>query len=122
MGKRESRSEMYRALFTAAILLTYVAVVALAMVAYKTPPQLDANGNVLVDPFANVKDLLTGVAAVATLALGYWFGAAGKDAAQETAAQAQGALSVAVASAPGDGKLDMKDLQQRFPKAFGQKG
>jgi hypothetical protein len=122
MGKREYRSEMYRALFTAAILLTYVAVVALAMVAYKTAPQLDADGKVLVDPFANAKDLLTGVAAVATLALGYWFGAAGKDAAQETASQAQGALSVAVASTPGDGKLDMKDLQQRFPKAFGQKG
>ena len=120
-GNTDDKSETYRAIFTGAIVATYVAVIIFAMVLSSKAPTLDAQGKTLVDPFANVKDLLTGIGAVATLVLGYWFGAAGKAQAESVAAQTQGALTVAIAATPDGQTLDMPGLQKQFPKAFGLK-
>jgi hypothetical protein len=121
-GNTDDKAEAYRAIFTGAILATYVAVIIFAMVVSSKAPTLDAQGKTLVDPFANVKDLLTGIGAVATLVLGYWFGAAGKAQAETVAAQTQGALTAAIAATPDGQTLDMPGLQKKFPKAFGLKG
>jgi hypothetical protein len=120
-GNTDNKAETYRAIFTGAILATYVVVIIFAMVLSSKAPTLDGQGKTLLDPFANAKDLLTGVASVATLVLGYWFGAAGKAQAESVAAQTQGALTVAIAATPDGQTLDMPGLQKQFPKAFGLK-
>jgi hypothetical protein len=120
-GNTDSKAETYRAVFTGAILATYVVVIIFAMVLSSKAPTLDAHGKTLLDPYANAKDLLTGVASVATLVLGYWFGAAGKAQAESVAAQTQGALTVAIAATPDGQTLDMPGLTKQFPKAFGLK-
>jgi hypothetical protein len=104
-------------------LLTYIAVVVLAMVASKTPPTLNKAGAVLVDPFANALTILASVGGFATTAFAYWFASVGKEKAEVKAAQSQGALTYVAAKSKGDGgALNMEDLQSKFPKAFGLKG
>ncbi|MDT7745150.1 MAG: hypothetical protein QOE59_4228 [Actinomycetota bacterium] len=53
-----------------------------------TAPTVDARGNVL-DPYARSKDILLAVLPLLTTALGYWFGAQGKEQEQQKARVAQ---------------------------------
>src|SRR5687767_15127287 len=55
----------------------------------------DANGNVL-DEFTSAKDILLVVLPLLTSALGYWFGAAGKDQAEQKAEQSRSQLSAVI--------------------------
>jgi hypothetical protein len=97
------------------ILLGFTAVVgwfALANIA--TVPTMQ-NGVETVNPFENAMLVLTPVLAAATLALGYWFGASGKEKAEETATEAK--QVVAELSTDAD-DTKVSELRRTRPLAF----
>ena len=52
-------------------------------------PTNDKAGKLLFDPFQRSKDILLAVMPLPTVALGYWFGAAGKQEAEKKADKAE---------------------------------
>lgn len=55
-------------------------------------PQTNESGEVVLDTFQRAKDILLVVLPLLTTALGYWFGAAGKEKAEQKAEAAQSEL------------------------------
>lgn len=53
------------------------------------PPEYTEDGKLIIDQYARAKDILVAVLPLATTVLGYYFGAAGKDKAEESAQKAQ---------------------------------
>ena len=80
-------------------------------------PIKDSDGNV-VDSYQRAKDILLAVLPLLTLALGYWFGSAGKEKSDAKADAAQTRLT-AVMDAGEPGLLQR--ARQLNPKAFGEK-
>jgi len=82
----------------------------------------DASGNV-VDPYSRATDLLHTVLPLLTIALGYWFGVAGKDRAEAAAVVAQDRASAAelkltaVVDASTESDL-LKKARADYPEAF----
>lgn len=110
---------------TLTLLLFAVVVWWLAIVAGRLGdgPVTDAKGNVVLDEFARTKDVLLVVLPLLTTALGYWFGAAGKDKADADAAKAQSdannvhkKLQGVLDSSTDTGLLDR--AREKFPEAF----
>jgi hypothetical protein len=94
-----------------------------------TPAVVDSNGKVVIDKYANSKDILAVVLPLATAAVGYWFGNKGvSDAnahaddakAQATAAQKETKAVVAAASAQLPAGTDiLAEAKRAHPEAFG---
>jgi hypothetical protein len=82
----------------------------------ETPPVLDATGKVTLDAFSRAKDILLVVLPLLTTALGYWFGAAGKAKAEDSADQAKVQLKE-VLNASGEDLLTKAKANN--PAAFG---
>ena len=87
------------------------------------PTVKSADGSVL-DQFQRSKDILLVVMPLLTTALGYWFGSAGRQEAQNTASAAQGAADMAqrklasvLDSSEESGLLDK--AKEKDPEAFG---
>jgi hypothetical protein len=81
-----------------------------------TQPTRDANGGVIVDQWQRGKDVLSLFLPLLTTALGYWFGAAGKDQARADAAKARDQLT-AVTSVSTDSDILAK-AKQAHGEAF----
>jgi hypothetical protein len=105
----------FRGIFTVAILLA--AAWWLYVVASKLgkAPTKDAQGNV-VDEYQRAKDVLLVVLPLVTTAIGYWFGAQGKEKAEEKASQAND-QSRAIAAVSGDPDILAK-ARAKYPSAF----
>ena len=80
-----------------------------------TEPRLDDKGSVVVDEFQRAKDILLVVLPLVTTILGYWFGAQGKEKAEEKAKEATAKLE-AVVDASGAGVLEK--AKTMHPNAF----
>jgi len=87
-------------------------------------PQTNSSGEVVLDSYQRAKDILLVVFPLLTTALGYWFGAAGKEKAEEkadsaqtqlTSAQTQLAEVVDQSAVPGI----LEKAKAANPKAFG---
>ena len=85
-------------------------------------PTQDTNGDV-VDRFQRAKDILLVVLPLLTTALGYWFGAEGKDKAVSSAAEAektakteQTKVQALLQVAPED---QVTAAKKQYPEAFG---
>ena len=82
------------------------------------------DGVVVVDAFKNTQTILLLVVPLATTAIGYWFGAQGKEKAEEKAAQAEekageaSAQLTAVVGASTDDSL-LEKARTQYPEAFG---
>src|SRR5262245_2336795 len=76
--------------FVLTLLLFALAVWWLIELAFQlgTAPTIDAQGKIVVDKFQRAKDILLVVLPLVTSALGYWFGAQGKEQEQERAESA----------------------------------
>lgn len=74
------------------------------------------NGAVALDPFKNAQNILLVVLPLASTALGYWFGAQGKEKAQATAEAASAQLNAVVDSSK---EPLLKKAMEINPKAFG---
>jgi hypothetical protein len=81
-----------------------------------TAPTMDAQGKVLVDKFQRAKDILLVVLPLVTSALGYWFGAQGKEHEQERAESARDQLD-AVVQASTEPNL-LQKARNNYPDAF----
>lgn len=90
----------------------------LALVAsnMSTPPTLGTDGKVVLDEFQRAKDILLVVLPLLTTALGYWFGAAGKEKAEEKADRSAKQLDSVLDAAPA-GVLE--EAKRQHPDAFG---
>jgi hypothetical protein len=82
----------------------------------------DSNGDT-VDVFQRSTDVLHTVLPLLTIALGYWFGAAGRERAEKKAEVAQHKASVAEVQlgtvlASGDGASLLEKAQKAYPAAF----
>jgi H+/Cl- antiporter ClcA len=112
----------WRGIITIILLALAAIVVAVALLNIATPPVMDSKGNVVMEPFENAMLVLTPVLAAATLALGYWFGAsgkekaeAGKEEAQATAAEAKKVVAQ-LSSEVDESKVE--PLRQQYRRAF----
>jgi hypothetical protein len=80
-------------------------------------PTKDGQGTVVVDRYQRAKDILLVVLPLVATALGYWFGAQGKEQEQQRAESARKQLDAVVAAS------SEPDLLQRarasYPTAFG---
>lgn len=115
---KNPNSNWPRLTITAALVLLVVWGLLLVTVHLSTGISKDANGNV-VDSYQRSSDMLHTVLPLLTIALGYWFGAAGKekaetraDAAQDQATTAKRQLGVVV------GMAREPDLMQKAKKAY----
>ncbi|MGG5259303.1 hypothetical protein [Phycicoccus avicenniae] len=107
------------------LLLLGLAVWWLTLVAREmsTAPTVGKDGKVLLDEFQRAKDILLVVLPLLTTALGYWFGAAGKEKAEEGKAKAEATAEQkaqqldSVLDAAPQGVL--KDAKDKHPEAFG---
>lgn len=90
-----------------------------------TAPTTDAEGHVILDEYGRAKDILLVVLPLLTTVVGYWFGALGKEKADEKAAQAEEraeaakARTEAIAMVSSEPDL-LRKAQQQYPDAFGQ--
>ncbi|MCW2622332.1 MAG: hypothetical protein JWL64_1934 [Frankiales bacterium] len=90
-----------------------------------TAPQKDAEGNVVLDEYGRAKDILLVVLPLLTTVVGYWFGALGKEKADEKAARAEERADAAKAKTEAIAMVSSEpDLlaraQQMYPQAFGE--
>jgi hypothetical protein len=82
----------------------------------------DVSGNI-VDPYQRASDLLHAMLPLLTIALGYWFGSAGREQAEEKATTAQNQAATAerqlsvVLGASGESDL-LQKAKAQFPGAF----
>ncbi|KAB1638104.1 hypothetical protein [Pseudoclavibacter terrae] len=122
----------WRGVFTLILLLIVTTAAVVSIMNAGTVPTFDDKGTLLVDPFANSKDVLALVLAPATLALGYWFGSSGTERAEEQRASAvvaertakdklnESQSAVAALSQTSDPAV-VADLKTRYPQAFGER-
>lgn len=61
-----------------------------------TQPQVGSDGKVVMDEFQRAKDILLVVLPLLTTALGYWFGAAGREKAEGKADMAEKKLNAVI--------------------------
>jgi hypothetical protein len=78
-------------------------------------PQRDDQGNI-VDRYQRGKDILLVVLPLLTIALGYWFGAAGKKEAEEKAEKTQQKLNGVLDSTTETNLL--AQAKEKYPQAF----
>lgn len=90
-------------------------------------PRVNAKGQVLLDEFQRSKDILLVVLPLLTTALGYWFGAAGKEKAEEraeeatrSAAEERRKLQAVLDTSPETELLNR--ARSAYPDAFGADG
>ncbi|WP_271982491.1 hypothetical protein [Pseudoclavibacter terrae] len=122
----------WRGVFTLILLLIVTTAAVVSIMNAGTVPTFDDKGTLLVDPFANSKDVLALVLAPATLALGYWFGSSGTERAEEQRASAvvaertakdklnESQSAVAALSQTSDPAV-VAELKTRYPQAFGER-
>ncbi|MDM3902957.1 hypothetical protein QRK81_18375 [Mycobacteroides abscessus] len=79
-------------------------------------PVRDAEGNITLDQYQRAKDILSLVLPFLTLALGYWFGSAGREHAEETARSADQKLNAAIQVS--DDRDILKKAMEQYPEAF----
>ena len=82
----------------------------------QTLPVVDASGKVSLDAFGRSKDILLVVLPLLTTALGYWFGAAGKAKAEDSADQAKVQLKEVLNASDKD---LLTPAKKNNPVAFG---
>jgi hypothetical protein len=117
-GRREGSSKTILR-FVLTLLLFALAVWWLIELALQigTAPTIDAQGKVVVDKFQRAKDILLVVLPLVTSALGYWFGAQGKEQEQERAESARSQLEAVVSASTDPGLL--QKARSQYPDAFG---
>lgn len=79
-------------------------------------PVKDANGT-LLDEYQRAKDILLVVLPLVTTAFGYWFGAQGKDKAEDDAAAARRELTAVLATSNNPNLL--REARDNYPDMFG---
>lgn len=79
-------------------------------------PVKDATGSVL-DEYQRAKDILLVVLPLVTTAFGYWFGARGKDKAEDDAAVARRELTAVLATS--DNPKLLRQSRENYPDMFG---
>lgn len=82
-----------------------------------TVPVVDSAGNVILDEYQRAKDILLVVLPLVTTAMGYWFGAQGKDKAEDRADKAV-EEKAAVLAATGDPAL-LERVRAKYGEALG---
>jgi hypothetical protein len=112
----ERLNAVARAAFTAALVLVTIWWLVEVSSRLGTAPTKDDDGNIIVDEYQRAKDILLVVLPLLTTAIGYWFGAQGKDEAEAKAQKSQEETK-AVIAASTDPQL-LPRARELYPRAF----